>query len=108
MSISRSTRVRWRTRLEHRQAGAEIVLVVGRDRFIAGHGGSAHDVVPGSRVTVTGKPTLVGDYEWDGFGLPDLRADWAVREVVKGFDREVNVLIEPVHGRFEDPSASHS
>ena len=33
----------------------------------------------GSRVTAQCTFSVVADYEWDAFGLPDLRTDWYVR-----------------------------
>jgi hypothetical protein len=35
----------------------------------------------GSTVTVEGNLAVLGDYEWDAFGFPDLRADWIVQGV---------------------------
>ena len=36
-------------------------------------------VAAGSRVTAQCTLSVVADYEWDAFGLPDLRGDWYVR-----------------------------
>ena len=39
----------------------------------------AAEVVAGSRVTAQCTLSVVADYEWDAFGLPDVRTDWYVR-----------------------------
>ena len=71
--------------------GAELVLTAGQDRFQVHLGGRAHDVRPGSRVTVTGELVLVGAYEWEAFDLPDTRGDWAVQRVLGLSDGDVGV-----------------
>jgi hypothetical protein len=38
-------------------------------------------VAAGSRVTAQCTLSVVADYEWDAFGLPDLRTDWYVRRL---------------------------
>ncbi|TDO60793.1 hypothetical protein EV651_10765 [Kribbella sp. VKM Ac-2571] len=64
-----------------RHAGAEFVLTVGSDRYQAQSDGWARDVPTGSRVTVTGRLEVVGEYEWDAFELGESRADWLVKAV---------------------------
>jgi hypothetical protein len=64
-----------------RHGGAEFVLSVGGHRFQAMVNlSSASDISAlGRRVTVTGRFSIVGDYEWDDeFDLEDTRADWQV------------------------------
>jgi hypothetical protein len=53
--------------------------------------GWARDVPAGSRVTVTGRLEVVGDYEWDAFGLRESRADWLVKAIAWADDRDIMV-----------------
>jgi hypothetical protein len=64
-----------------RHAGAEFVLTAGADRYQVATDGWARDVPAGSRVAVTGRLVVVGDYEWDAFGLRESRADWLVKAI---------------------------
>jgi hypothetical protein len=64
-----------------RQAGSEFVLTTGDQAFIARTAGRASIVAAGSRVTAQCMLSVVADYEWDAFGLPDLRSDWHVRRL---------------------------
>ena len=61
--------------------GAEFVLTVGSDRFQVQFDGRAREVSVGTRVTVIGRLAVIGDYEWDAFGLSESRADWLVTGV---------------------------
>lgn len=63
----------------------EFVLVVdvGRELRVLGDiETTSFGVEPGARVTAVADLSLVADYEWDAFALPDVRADWRVRHVV--------------------------
>jgi hypothetical protein len=82
---------------EPRTSLAEFVLTVNEDQFQVSVDGPASDVLPGSRVTVTGALVLVGEYEWDAFALVDTRADWIVTGVVplSGGDIGVNLVHTP-------------
>ena len=71
-----------RRRERHQHSGAEFVLTVGADRFQVQFDGHASEVLPNSRVTVTGGLELVGEYEWDAFEIGDARSDWIVTNVV--------------------------
>jgi hypothetical protein len=61
--------------------GAEFVITAGDQAFLARTAGPASGVAVGSRVTAQGTLSVVADYEWDAFGLPDLRTDWYVRRL---------------------------
>jgi hypothetical protein len=74
-----------------RHAGAEFVLTVGADRNQLETDGWARDVLAGSRVAVTGRLEVVGDYEWDAFGLGESRADWLVKAIAWADDRDTMV-----------------
>jgi hypothetical protein len=64
---------------ERGRAGAEFVITAGDQAFIARTAGPASKVAVGSRVTAQCTLSVVADYEWEAFGLPDLRTDWYVR-----------------------------
>jgi pimeloyl-ACP methyl ester carboxylesterase len=64
-----------------RHAGAGFVLTIGADRYQVETDGWARDVPAGSRVAVTGRLEIVGDYEWDAFGLSESRVDWLVKAI---------------------------
>ena len=61
--------------------GAEFVITAGDQAFLALTAGPASEVAVGSRVTAQCTLSVVADYEWDAFGLPDLRTDWYVRRL---------------------------
>ncbi len=42
-------------------------------------------------MTVTGRLEVVGDYEWDAFGLRESRADWLVKAIAWADDRDIMV-----------------
>jgi hypothetical protein len=63
----------------HGYAGSEFVISAGDQAFIARTDTPVSQVGAGSRVTVRCTLSVVADYEWDAFGLPDLRTDWYVR-----------------------------
>jgi hypothetical protein len=65
----------------HRHAGSEFVITTGDQAFIARAAGRASVVAAGSRLTAQCMLSVVADYEWDAFGLPDLRSDWYVRRL---------------------------
>jgi hypothetical protein len=64
-----------------RDAGSEFVITTGDQAFIARTAGRASVVAAGSRFTAQCMLSVVADYEWDAFGLPDLRSDWYVRRL---------------------------
>lgn len=64
-----------------RRVAAEFVLDVGAFRVLASTTLPTTAVVAGARLVVQCTLTVVGGYEWDGFGLPDVRQDWTVRDV---------------------------
>lgn len=66
-------------RTERGAVGAEFVITAGDQVFLARTAGPASEVAVGSRVTAQCTFSVVADYEWDAFGLPDLRTDWYVR-----------------------------
>ena len=68
-------------RTERGPAGAEFVITAGDQAFLARTAGPAAEVAAGSRVTAQCTLSVVADYEWDAFGLPDLRTDWYVRRL---------------------------
>jgi hypothetical protein len=61
-----------------RKAGAEFQITAGDLGFIAWAAEPASEVAAGSRITAPSTLSVVADYEWDAFGLPDLRRDWQV------------------------------
>ena len=65
----------------HRHAGSEFVITTGDQAFIARTAGRASVVAAGSRLTAQCMLSVVADYEWDAFGLPDLHSDWYVRRL---------------------------
>src|SRR6266566_1225020 len=62
-----------------RHIGSEFVITAGDQAFVALTAGPASKVAVGSRVTAQCTLSVVADYEWEAFGLPDLRTDWYVR-----------------------------
>ena len=61
-----------------RHAGSEFVITAGDQGYIAQAAEHASGVPAGSRITAQCMLSVVADYEWDAFGLPDLRSDWRV------------------------------
>jgi hypothetical protein len=61
-----------------RHAGSEFLITAGDLAFTARAAGPASEVPAGSRVTAQCMLSVVADYEWDAFDLPDLRRDWHV------------------------------
>jgi hypothetical protein len=59
--------------------GAEFVITAGDQAFLARTAGPVAEIAVGSRVTAQCTLSVVAGYEWDAFGLPDLRTDWYVR-----------------------------
>jgi hypothetical protein len=68
-------------RSERGHAGSEFVITTGDQAFLARTAGPASEVAAGSRVTAQCTLSVVADYEWDAFDLPDLRTDWHVRRL---------------------------
>ena len=68
-------------RTERGHAGSEFVITAGDQAFVARTAGPASVVAAGSRVTAQCTLSVVADYEWDAFGLPDLRTGWYVRRL---------------------------
>jgi hypothetical protein len=64
-----------------RHAGSEFVITTGDQAFTARAQGPASEVPSGSRITAQCMLSVVADYEWDAFGLPDLRRDWHVHRL---------------------------
>ena len=64
-----------------RHVGSEFVITAGDQAFVALTAGPASMVAVGSRVTAQCTLSVVADYEWDAFGLPDLRSDWYVHRL---------------------------
>jgi hypothetical protein len=62
-------------------AGAEFVITAGDQAFLARTAGPASEIAVGCRVTAQCTLSVVADYEWDAFGLPDLKTDWYVRRL---------------------------
>jgi hypothetical protein len=82
-----------------RHAGAEFVLTVGSDRYQVQTDGWARDVPTGSRVTVTGRLGVVGEYEWDAFALGESRSDWLLKAVAPADDVDTMLdLVAPSNG----------
>jgi hypothetical protein len=64
-----------------RHVGSEFVITAGDQAFVALTAGPASMVAVGSRVTAQCTLSVMADYEWDAFGLPDLRSDWYVHRL---------------------------
>jgi hypothetical protein len=64
-----------------RHIGSEFVITVDDQAFIVRTAGPASGIAAGSRLTARCTLSVVADYEWDAFGLPDLRSDWYVRRL---------------------------
>ena len=64
-------------------AGAEFVITAGDQAFLARTAGPASEIAVGCRVTALCTLSVVADYEWDAFGLPDLKTDWYVRRLAR-------------------------
>ncbi|MEV4266782.1 hypothetical protein [Kribbella sp. NPDC049584] len=80
-------------------AGAEFVLTVGSDRYQVDTDGWARDVPTGSRVTVTGRLTVVGECEWEAFALDESRADWLVKAAAPADNDDTRLdLVAPSNG----------
>src|ERR1039457_7199126 len=62
-----------------RDACWEFVITAGDQAFIARTAEPASLVAAGSRVTAQCILSVMADYAWDAFGLPDLRSDWQAR-----------------------------
>lgn len=60
----------------------EVVLRFG-DQEILAQGEALRGMLfgSGSRVCAHGALRVVGDYEWEAFGIPDLRRDWLIRRI---------------------------
>ncbi len=78
-----------RTEMGH--AGWEFVIAAGDQAFLARTAGPASQIVAGSRVTAQCTLSVVADYQWEAFGLPDLRTDWYVRRL-KFEQRQIDYL----------------
>ena len=81
-----------------RDHGTDFVLTVGTVRFQVQCEGWAAEVPEGARVSVTGRASLIGSYEWDDPELGDVRADWRVAGVIPRDDEGVMVILHPVSG----------
>jgi hypothetical protein len=64
---------------ERGRLGAEFVITADEQTFLVRTAGPASGVAVGSRVTAQCTLSVVADYEWEAFGLPDLRTGWYVR-----------------------------
>ena len=65
-----------------RHIGSEFVITAGDQAFAARTAEPASMVTAGSRVTAQCTLSVLADYEWDAFGLPDLRSDWYVHRLM--------------------------
>lgn len=77
--------------------GARLLMRVAGWRLYADVAGWAKDFNPRSRipVRVTGALGFVGSYEWDAFGLTDIRSDWSVVEVTHLPDSDLLLNVRP-------------
>lgn len=64
-----------------RLLGTRLTLSVNGQHYWADVPGPADAITPGTRVTVTGPPTLIGWYEWEDPDNDDIRADWTTTQV---------------------------
>ncbi len=63
------------------RVGVEFSLTAGAQAFVVLAPGAAADYHAGDRLSVRGALWVLAGYEWDAFGLPDLRRDWRVNAV---------------------------
>ena len=61
-----------------RRVGAEFVLDAGAYRVLASTPLPAAEVREGEAVLFRCVLSVIADYEWQGFGLPDVRQEWTV------------------------------
>jgi len=59
----------------------EFEFELGTCRLLASAPPPAVEVRPGRRVLVECELFVIADYEWEAFGLPDVRRTWRVLEV---------------------------
>ena len=78
-----------------RRVGAEFVLDAGSCRVLGSTPAPAYEVREGTTLTFRCVLSVVADYEWDGFGLPDVRQDWTVRDT-GDIDGDYLLELEPV------------
>jgi hypothetical protein len=78
-----------------RDHGTDFVLAVGPVRYQVQTTGWAADVPVGARLSVTGHASVIGSYEWDDFGLADVRGDWRVTDVAFSRDEDIVLDLQP-------------
>jgi hypothetical protein len=61
-----------------RPVASEFLITAGDLGYIAWAAAPASGIAAGSRITAPCTLSVVADYEWDAFGLADLRSDWQV------------------------------
>jgi len=76
-------------------AGTDVVLSVNGDLMQSQIAGPASDIDIGSALTVRGRLSHIGDYEWDAFGLVDTRRAWAIEEVHRLPDDDLMLRLRP-------------
>ncbi len=79
-----------------RHAGTDVVLSVNGDLLQCQITGPASDIEIGSDLTVRGRLSHIGDYEWDAFGLLDTRRAWSIEEVQRLPDDDLMLRLRPV------------
>ncbi|GAA1478829.1 hypothetical protein GCM10009623_32750 [Nocardioides aestuarii] len=78
-----------------RDHATDFVLAVGPVRYQVQSTGWAADVPEGARLTVTGQASVIGSYEWDDFGLADVRGDWQVTGVASSGEEDILLDLQP-------------
>ena len=77
-------------------AGSEFVLRLGDFGLQAQVPLDMARPLPGSRLTVEGSVSVVGEYEWESFHLPDTHADWWIGDVLEGsLGGDIMLDVEP-------------
>jgi hypothetical protein len=78
-----------------RDHGTDFVLAVGPVRYQVQCEGWAADIPEGARLSVTGRASVIGSYEWDDFGLADVRGDWQVSDVSSSGGEDLILDLQP-------------
>lgn len=79
-----------------RDRGTDFVLAVGPVRYQVQSTGWAADVPEGARLSVTGHASVIGSYEWDDFGLAEVRGDWRVTDVASSGEEDLMLDLQPM------------
>jgi hypothetical protein len=85
------------------RVGSEFVITAGDQAFAALTAQPASMIATGSRLTVQCTLSVMADYEWEAFGLPDLRRDWCVRRLKIEYRQVGHFPVGPGHPLARHP-----